>query len=136
MFLLCSELAAFGQRVNEVVDGTSHSSQMLADFLATANDQLDDLASVARATRASAFLEMKQAPTFPEGVDSIVSGVANTVKSADKPAVDEAAVPAKLESDGKKVLEDDLAAEAAASEAAEAKSFNSRLRLFVSSELL
>lgn len=95
---------------------------MLADFLATANDQLDELSTVARATRASAFLAMKQAPTFPEGVDSIVSGVADTVKSADKPAVDEAAVLAKLESDGKKVLEGDLAAEAAAAEAAEAES--------------
>lgn len=111
------DLAAFNQRVKEVVDGTSHDSQMLADFLATANDQLDELAI---ATRASAFLAMKQAPSFPEGVDSIVSDVASTVKSADKPAGDEAAALAKLESDGKKTLEGDVASEAAATEAAEA----------------
>jgi hypothetical protein len=38
-------------------------------------------------------------------LDDLVSSVAKTVKSADKPGVDEDAVLAKLEKDGKAVLE-------------------------------
>ena len=41
-------------------------------------------------------------------LDDAVSSVAQTVKSADKPAVDEAAVLAALEKDGKAVLEAQL----------------------------
>ena len=42
---------------------------------------------------------------FVPCLDDMVSSVAGTVKSADKPVVDEDAVLAKLESDGKAVLE-------------------------------
>lgn len=115
--------AALKQRVYRLLENTSSDIGELAEFLSQASGDLDRVVLLLQANselRGTSFLQARQSPTFPGGVGDLVSNIANTMKSADKPAVDEDAVLAKLENDGKAVLEADLASEAAASEEAEA----------------